>query len=294
MNEVELGLLVAAVLYGFRHGFDLDHLAAIGDITGSASDRDRALRLSTLYVIGHALVVLGLGIAAITAGTYIPGSLDRFMGRVIGVTLIALAVYLTYSVIRYRGSVRLRSRWMLAADGVRAASKRLRRSVESVIIEHSHEHAHDGTHEHPHAGPMTPPPGRGVAIAKVTDTHTHAHRHVAAMPADPFREYSAPAAFGIGMIHGIGAETPTQILLFASAAGAGTMAGGAAVLVSFLVGLIVANTLVAVATAFGFAGRSRFPWVYVALAIGTASFSLYLGITYLIGGSDPMAVVFGS
>lgn len=293
MNEVELGLVLAAVLYGFRHGFDLDHLAALGDIGGSAPSRERALKLSALYVIGHALVVLALGVAAIAAGTYIPTSLDRFMGRVIGVTLIALGLYLTYSVVRYGGSVRLRSRWMLAADGVRAASKRFRRTSESVIIEHSHEHAHGGTHEHPHPEPVVPASKHGVAVATATDTHAHTHRHVATMPADPFRGYSTPAAFGIGMVHGIGAETPTQILLFASAAGAGTTVGGAAVLVSFVVGLIVANTLVAVAAAIGYPGRARFPWVYVGVAVATASFSLYLGVTYLLGGSDPMAALLG-
>jgi high-affinity nickel-transport protein len=96
------------------------------------------------------------------------------------------------------------------------------------------------------------------------------------------------------MIHGVGAETPTQVLLFASAAGAGTTAGGIAVLVSFLVGLVLANTVVAVASAFGFAGRRRLPWVYVVIAAATAAFSLYLGTTYLLGGSDPLVGLLGT
>ena len=33
------------------------------------------------------------------------------------------------------------------------------------------------------------------------------------------RPYSGPVAFGIGMLHGIGAETPTQVLIFLAAAG---------------------------------------------------------------------------
>jgi high-affinity nickel-transport protein len=291
MNEVEVGLIVAAVLYGFRHGFDLDHLAALGDITGSSADRDRALRLSTLYVIGHALVVFALGMAAIVVGAYIPASWDALMGQVIGVTLLALGLYLIYSIVRYRGSVRLRSRWMLAADGVRAASRRLRRTERTVVIEHSHEHSHDGTHEHGH--PKETFAGRSVGVPVAT-AHAHAHTHVATLPEDPFRGYSAPAAFGVGMIHGIGAETPTQILLFASAAGAGTIAGGIAVLASFLVGLVVANTLVAVTSAFGFTGRKKFPWVYLVIAAATAAFSLYLGITYLLGSGDPISRLSGS
>ena len=291
MNEVEAGLFVAAVLYGFRHGFDLDHLAALGDITGSSADRDRALRLSSLYVVGHALVVFVLGMVAIVAGAYIPATWDALMGQVIGVTLLALGLYLTYSIVRYRGSVRLRSRWMLAADGARAASRRFRRTEPTVVIEHSHEHSHDGTHEHDH--PKGATTGRSFGAPVVT-AHAHSHTHVATLPEDPFRGYSAPAAFGVGMIHGIGAETPTQVLLFASAAGAGTTAGGIAVLASFLVGLVVANTLVAVTSAFGVAGRKRFPWVYMVIAAATAAFSLYLGITYLLGSDDPISLLSGS
>jgi cytochrome c biogenesis protein CcdA len=285
VNEIEIGLVVAACLYGFRHGFDLDHLAALGDITGSSATRDRALKLSTLYVVGHALVVFSLGVAAVVAGAFIPASWEASMGRVIGVTLVALGLYLTWSVIRHGGAVRLRSRWMLAADGVRAASKRFRRTGETVVIEHSHEHSHEGSHRHSHpeeqAGPALP------ARSVVATAHSHMHTHVAALPADPFRGYSSAAAFGVGMLHGIGAETPTQVVLFASAAGAGTTAGGIAVLVSFLAGLVIANSLVAAASALGFADRGRFPRAYVAIALVTAGFSLYLGITYLLGGGAP-------
>lgn len=279
----EIGLVVAAALYGFRHGFDLDHLAALSDITGSSTDRRSAMKLSTLYVIGHASVVLVLGIAAITAGAYIPRSLDELMGRVVGATLIALGLYLAYSVVRHGSAVRFRSRWMLAADGVRAASRRFRRKPETVVIEHSHEHAHEGTHEHRHEEISAPERDLENGPLRVSTAHAHAHTHVATMPVDPVRAYSRRAALGVGMIHGVGAETPTQVLLFASAAGAGTALGGGVVLVSFLVGLMLSNSLVAVLSMFGFAERERFPRVYVAMALAVAAFSLFLGVTYLTG-----------
>ena len=47
---------------GFRHGFDLDHVAAITDISGSQVFRLRAFVLSTLYALGHALTVVALGL----------------------------------------------------------------------------------------------------------------------------------------------------------------------------------------------------------------------------------------
>ena len=40
---------------GFRHGFDVDHVAAITDISGSQLVRLRAFMLSTLYALGHTL-----------------------------------------------------------------------------------------------------------------------------------------------------------------------------------------------------------------------------------------------
>ena len=172
---------------------------------------------------------------------------------------------------------------MLAADGVRALSRRFRRTSQ-VVIEHSHDHVHDATHGHDHTlGPMAPEPV--AERVTVTTAHIHPHTHVAEMPVDPFKSYSARAAFGIGMIHGIGAETPSQVLLFASAAGAGTLLGGTSVLIAFLVGLVVANSIVAIGSVIGFAGGARFPRVYLAVALVTAAFSLTLGVSYVIGAN---------
>ena len=283
MNEVGLGVVVAAILYGFRHGFDFDHLAAIGDITGSSGDRKQALRLSTLYVSGHALVILLLGVAAVSAGAFIPPSLDAAMGRVVGITLIGLGLYLSYSVVRYGHNVRFRSRWMLAADGVRALASKMRKDPKPVVIEHSHDHSHDAAHDHGHDGSITPPGSREVSTVT---THAHVHTHVATMPVDPFKAYSAKAAFGIGMIHGVGAETPSQVLLFASAAGAGSAVGGTAVLAAFLVGLVAANSIVAVASTAGFGRGRRVPRLYLAVAAITAIFSLSIGVAYTLGWNE--------
>ncbi len=69
MNGIGIGLLVTGALYGFRHGFDVDHLAALTDIAGASPDRRRALRGACLYIAGHATVVLILGIGAVALGT---------------------------------------------------------------------------------------------------------------------------------------------------------------------------------------------------------------------------------
>ena len=49
------------------------------------------------------------------------------------------------------------------------------------------------------------------------------------------------------MIHGVGAETPTQVLIFLAAAGAGRPGGrGLRCSLAFIVGLLVANSVITV------------------------------------------------
>ena len=52
----------AAIVFGFRHGFDWDHLAALTDLTGSQTSSKRSMWLATLYALGHAVMVLVLGV----------------------------------------------------------------------------------------------------------------------------------------------------------------------------------------------------------------------------------------
>ena len=287
MTEVGLGILLAGGLYGFRHGFDVDHLAAISDIAATSPQRKNALRLALLYVMGHALVVLILGFVAVSLGATIPNAVDAAMTRVIGITLIVLSMVLLYRVLRYGSRARLRSRWMLVADGVRAAFRRLSPSRDVVVIEHSHPHEHAGLHGHDHPVEPVPVGAGSVAVA----THVHVHTHIGA---DPLPGYGSFAALGVGMVHGIGAETPTQMLLFASAAGAGTAIAGMGVVVAFVIGLVAANFVVSLVATTSFGAPDRWPRVHVTVAVLVALFSLVIGSAYLLGLSDPVGALLGT
>lgn len=280
------GVVVAVFFAGLRHGFDLDHIAAIADITSSQTRRGRALQLATLYAAGHALVLTVLGAAAVIAGARIPPSFDRAMGRLVGATLIALGVYVVYSMVRFRRDFRLRSRWMLVLAGVRKSLMWLRRHApDHVEIEHAHPHPVDG-HHHPDPGGLRQPDaasGPAATVAVGTRVHVHPHKHVVVMPADPFVEYGIGTSFGVGMIHGVGAETPSQVVLFATAAGVAGSIGGMLVLVAFVVGLLVGNTFLAVAATKGFIGGQKLPRLYMVLAGATALISVYIGSLYLLG-----------
>ena len=237
--SIELGLIGTGLGLGLRHGVDWDHIAAITDVTGTQPQRLKALRLGTLYALGHASVVVALGLAALWAGSTLPESMDAAMEVVVGVTLISLGLWLVYSLWRDGAGYRLRSRWMLLFDALRRAGRWLDGRLTGRV------------HAHPHT-----PETRSA--------------------------YGVGAAYGIGMIHGVGAETGSQVLLFAAAAGATSNLSGSLLLVAFVVGLLVSNSLITFGSVLGFSGSRTHRVAYVGLGVVTATFSLVVGTLFLL------------
>jgi high-affinity nickel permease len=263
-----LALLFSAFAFGFRHGIDWDHIAAITDITSSQPSMRAGLRLATLYAAGHAVVVFLIGIVAIIAGETLPDSFDSAMGRVVGFTLVVLGVYVIYALIRYREDFRLRSRWMLIFSGVRRVFRALRAKVGGSVT-----HAH--THEH-------------VLVGAGGPAHVHVHSHT-----DPFVNYGTGTSLAVGALHGVGAETPTQIVIFLAAAGAGGALAGVVTLAVFLLGLFAANTALAAASASGFLAATKRFTVYATVSVITAAASLVLGVSFLLGHDGWLPALFG-
>lgn len=296
---VGLGVLVTGFVLGLRHGIDWDHIAAIADITSTTAVADvgermheaehaafgghrhahggldearahttprdgsgpgaalanppapidspasrigaqkRAIYLGTLYALGHALVVTVLGVAALLFAASLPEWVDPIMGRVVGITLVVLGVYVFISVYRYARygeDFRLRSRWMLVFDGVRYAWRRFQARI-------------------------------------------HGHAHVDPVEAS---SYGPSTAFGVGMIHGVGAETASQALLIAAVGGAAGAGLGVPMLVAFAVGLVMSNALVVIVSTAGF-GASRFRQrLYLVVGILAGLFSLLVGSLFLL------------
>ena len=291
VGAFSVGLVLTAFGFGFRHGIDWDHIAALTDITGSQENARRSMVLATMYAVGHALVVFALGVAAIAAAEQLPSSVDGVMQRVVGATLVALGVYVVVSLIRQGRDFRMRSRWMLVFAGVRRAARWIRqRGGKPTFVEITHDHAHDPAEPHPDAHLVDAVAGGGRGVVA---EHRHGHRHIGAVPDDPFPAYGKPTAFGVGMIHGVGAETPTQVLLFVAAAGAGGTTEGLVLLVCFLVGLLSSNSLIALAGTFGFLGASRNWRVYLGVSLVTAAFSLVIGTVFLSGHATVLPAFFG-
>ena len=97
------------------------------------------------------------------------------------------------------------------------------------------------------------------------------------------RQYGSGASVSIGVVHGIGAETGSQALLLAAAAGATSALTGSILLIAFVVGLIVSNTLITIASTTGLVGNRRHHVLHTAFGIVVAVFSLVLGSMFVLG-----------
>jgi high-affinity nickel-transport protein len=306
-----LGLLVTALLLGIRHGIDWDHIAAITDITSTTaassaaeavheidhrrapaphvhahggpgelrvhetsaggavalpvpatfaltrerflSEQTQAILLGTLYALGHALVVAVLGLAALVFGAILPDWVDPIMGRVVGVTLVVLGVWVLYSLVQYARNgteFRLQSRWMLVFRSIRYGWRWFRARL-------------------------------------------HGHSHVEPVE---MSSYGKRTAFGVGMIHGIGAETGTQVLIIAaigSASGAGL---GVPMMFAFIAGLLISNSAIVILSATGFVASQARTRIYLVVGAVAGVFSLVVGTLFLFqaeGSLPALDQIFG-
>lgn len=87
-------------------------------------------------------------------------------------------------------------------------------------------------------------------------------------------------AFAIGIIHGIGAETPTQVLLISSSVGLDNVTIASMQLLFFTIGLLIATILITYLASWGFTAMKK-RWAYILLGSITGGYSVLLGITML-------------
>jgi high-affinity nickel-transport protein len=119
------------------------------------------------------------------------------------------------------------------------------------------------------------------------------HHHDRPEPDEDIPNYGPATAFGVGMIHGVGAETPTQVLIFLAAAGAGGPLVGILVLGTFILGLVVSNSIITLGSSFGFLQASKNFALYAGVAVVTAVFSLVIGTLFVLGQEGVLPAFFG-
>jgi high-affinity nickel-transport protein len=242
--SIDVVLFSCAVL-GFRHGFDYDHIAAITDISGVQSRPSDAMRLGLMYALGHAATVALLGGLVIALQLTLPSGMDHWAERVVGLTLIALAIYVLGALVFKRNTPLPKSRAMLLIGAGRWMHNKLRRWTT----------------------------GKERSLKPL--------------------DVNAPTCFGIGIIHGLGAETPSQLALFLLAANLGGVGRGLMGLGVFLVGLLAMNTLMtASVTGIFNLGRGWKAWTPVLTGI-TAAYSLCIGVIFLLGRASMLLPING-
>ena len=229
------------------------------------------------------------------------------MGRVVGITLIALGAWILIELARRGRDFRLRSRWMLMIDGTFAGLRRVRNAATrrfiSVEHEHDHEHTddeHDAAHAHDHShahadvdidltAAMPEPVSAGWRGVRSrighshSHQHSHAHRHELALPTDATTSYGNGTATGIGMLHGVGIESPTQIAIFVASTSAVGVSFGLVLLGMWVAGLIISNAVLAGLAGAGVLNAEKSFPVYATLAVIISVLSIALGTLYLVG-----------
>lgn len=321
------GLVITALTLGLRHGVDWDHIAAIADLSSTARSRRHGFWLSFVYAGGHGLVVIALGVLAIAFGSALPEGVDVWMGRVVGATLVILGAWILVDLIRSGRDFRLRSRWILVLGGTFAGLRRVRdaRRRRRVVIEHDHDHAHTGAdqgdstshneapaHEHAHiaqdgevvidlveepVGVASTPLRQGSATRGIGHrhgpglrSHRHAHAHELSLGEYATAHPGNGTAAGIGLLHGIGFESPTQIAIFVASTSVAGVGGGLLLLLAWVAGLIIANSGLALLAAFGLLHAERNFTIYATIAVLVAVASLAMG-ALLIAGLDVLPAI---
>ncbi len=239
--------LGSCLLLGLRHGFDYDHLAAISDITAVQHSWLSGLRLGMTYALGHAFMVVVLGVAVLQLHVGLPEGMDNWMERLIGLTLIVLGIGVIAGILRKdshgHAHSRVESRLALAINGVRWLGWRTRRIWNADA----------------------PQPERFQWM------------------------YTGKSVFLIGMLHGVGAETPSQLALFFLAANLGGTSRGMLGLAAFSIGLVAMNALMTASLGGAFkAGSTGHARFYQVIAWTGAAYSCVIGTIFLFGLSGKL------
>jgi len=105
--------------------------------------------------------------------------------------------------------------------------------------------------------------------------------------------YGTTSSFIVGVIHGLGAETPTQILLFLMAANLGGTAAGLLGLLMFILGLVIMNTLMCASAAGLFSATLARPKALRAVTLLTSAYSIIVGAIFLWGSAAKLPTLTG-
>jgi high-affinity nickel permease len=98
--------------------------------------------------------------------------------------------------------------------------------------------------------------------------------------------YNGKSVFVIGVLHGVGAETPSQLALFFLTANLGGTSRGMLGLAAFALGLVAMNALMTASIGGAFNAGGQHPRFFQVIAWTGAVYSCGIGLIFLLGISD--------
>lgn len=115
-------LLAFGFLFGIKHAFDADHIAAVSLLSLSAENKRSTIFRGIFWGFGHSVTIIVLGIIVLVFGLRIPETWRQFFESIVAVFLI---FYGSYIMIRF---------W------------RTRKKIPAGVL---HNHPPAGSHFHP-------------------------------------------------------------------------------------------------------------------------------------------------
>jgi hypothetical protein len=312
------GLLWTALILGVRHGFDWDHIAAITDVTSTTTAADAA---EEVHEAAHADAIAhrrvepapgpgaGLGVhthhhggpeelaahSAEDAHAHVAASGTPLPGHV------AVAAVHPNLLFEQRRALALGTLYALghalvvAALGVLALAfgavlpswvDPIMARVVGVTLVLLGTWVFVSLYQYARHGQSFRLRSRWMLVFdsvrfawRRLQARLHGHEH-----ADPMEmsAYGPKTALAVGMIHGIGAETGTQVLLIAAIGGASSQGLGLPMLGAFIVGLLIANSIVVLITATGFIASRVRERLYIVVGVVAGTFSLAVGLVFML------------
>lgn len=295
-----LGLITTALVLGIRHGFDWDHLAAITDVTSTTATADAAEldheavhEHSAEHAIAHRHEHGGHDELE-AHGQSLEGEVQphahpepkapvRFLSEQGRALLLGSLYALGHAfVVAVLGTLALLfgavlPDWVDQVMGPVVGATLLFLGIWVFVS--LYQYARHGREFRLRSRWMLVFDSARYAWRRF-QARLHGHEHV-----DPIEmsSYGVRTAFGVGMIHGIGAETGTQVLLIAAIGGASTQGLGLPMMLAFIVGLLISNSIVVFITATGFITSRHRQRLYVVVGVVAGAFSLVIGAIFLLG-----------
>ncbi len=293
-----IGLITTALVLGIRHGFDWDHLAAITDVTSTTATADAAeLEHEAIHehTAEHDLAHEHEhgGRAEIVAHEAPADAADhphrhdppapRFLNEQRRALLLGSMYALGHaSVVALLGTLALLfgavlPEWVDDVMGPVVGATLLFLGVWVFVS--LYQYARHGREFRLRSRWMLVFDSARYAWRRF-QARLHGHEHV-----DPMEmsSYGVRTAYGVGLIHGIGAETGTQVLLIAAIGGASSQGLGFPMMLAFIVGLLISNSIVVLLTATGFIASRFRQRLYVVIGVVAGTFSIVIGTVFLLG-----------